>query len=228
MTTATASQYSVERFGREGEPVVIIDDFSADAEALVSAAAQLQFEAGGPNYPGVRAPGKAHYLQARADVLKTVFTSVFGSRQSAKFAECNYSLVTMHPAQLSPVQRLPHFDSPDPACLAVLHYLCRPEDGGTAFYRHRATGFETITQDRMSGYFQTLNGELARDGAPPETYPDAETAQFEQIGRVEARFNRLVIYRGQTLHSGQIPADLPLLSDPARGRLTLNTFIFAR
>ena len=45
------------------------------------------------------------------------------------------------------------------------------------------------------------------------------------IGEIEARPDRMVIYRGRTLHSGIIHSDLPLVADPKRGRLTVNTFV---
>ena len=227
MPQTQTEAYRVARFGNEGEPIVIIDDFSAEPDALVDAAMQVSFSGGGPNYPGIRAPANARYLKSRAALLRSIFVDVFGMRDTAKFAECNYSLVTTPPQDLAPVQRLPHFDSPDPACLAALHYLCKPEDGGTAFYRHRATGHERITEARMPGYFETLKREVSAS-PPPLAYPQGSTDLFEQIGRVEAAFNRLVIYRGQTLHSGDIPQSLPLSGDPKTGRLTLNTFMFVR
>jgi len=48
---------------------------------------------------------------------------------------------------------------------------------------------------------------------------------FERIGAVEGLADRLVIYRGNMLHSGIIPEDMDFSSDPRRGRLTANIFI---
>jgi Family of unknown function (DUF6445) len=110
----------------------------------------------------------------------------------------------------------------------VLHYLCQPGDGGTAFYRHRTTGFETISASRLPDYSEFLEAEIARCGAPQADYPRGDTPLFEQTYRVTAAFNRLVIYRGWTLHSGQIPDGHPLPADPRTGRLTINTFLQAR
>ena len=47
-------------------------------------------------------------------------------------------------------------------------------------------------------------------------------------GAVEARPDRLVLYRGRLLHSGVIPEGASLSSDPAEGRLTINMFLSAR
>src|SRR5256885_8792614 len=56
-------------------------------------------------------------------------------------------MVTTRPSDLSPAQRAPHFDSPDPRYYALLHYLRVPPGSGTAFYRQRSTGIE---RDRKS------------------------------------------------------------------------------
>ena len=42
-------------------------------------------------------------------------------------------------------------------------------------------------------------------------------AIWEQVARYEARFNRLLVYRGNTLHSAEVPPDLPLPADPRTG-----------
>jgi len=42
------------------------------------------------------------------------------------------------------LQRIPHVDSFLGSQLAFVHYLFKADPGGTAFYRHRGTGFEII------------------------------------------------------------------------------------
>ena len=118
---------------------------------------------------------------------------------------------------------MPHFDATSAGQIAVLHYLCDASHGGTAFYRHRSTGFETITPERLQPYIATLSAELERT-PPPQAYVTGDTPLFEQIGAVEARFDRAVIYPSRLLHSGDIrPSSLSL--DPRRGRLTANSFL---
>jgi hypothetical protein len=51
-----------------------------------------------------------------------------------------------------------------------------------------------------------------------------DTRDFERIHRVDAAFNRLLIYKGNTLHSGDIGERTVLSEDPRRGRLTINGF----
>lgn len=222
----TAS-YDIQRFGNETEPVVIIDDFSAQFEALRELAEASSYAVTSPHYPGIRAQADPSYLGAQMAVLKEVLTDVFNNAKGADLVECAYSLVTTPPAKLTPIQRLPHFDSTDPGRLALLHYFGDASSGGTAFYRHVSTGFETISQARHHAYTKALQGEINKNGLPPAAYYAAGPL-YERIGEVEARPNRMVIYRGYRLHSGTIPIDLPLSSDPRSGRLTLNTFLQAR
>lgn len=218
----------IARIGHEREPVLIIDGFSSDPDALVEQAAGETYRIIGPHYPGVRAPLAAQYLSERMDLLQRLLSEVFGLQDGANLVECNFSLVTTPPAGLQPLQRLPHFDSTDPGRLAVLHYMCGPEGGGTAFYRHRATGFETVSASRVADYALHLDDEIERGGAPPAAYMQGDTPLFEQIYRVKAAFNRLVIYRGWTLHAGLVPEGHALPADPRTGRLTINTFLQAR
>lgn len=220
--------FQVETFGEEREPLVIIDDFSTDAAALREIAIRSSYAVTSPHYPGIRAQADPNYLGDRMDTLRDVLTNVFGQGQGANVVECAFSIVTTPPDQLKPIQRLPHFDTTDPKRLALLHYLSDERDGGTAFYRHKATGFEIVPPDRLDHYSRTINAEVAEDGLPAPEYFRGQNPRFERIGHVEAKFNRMVIYRSYRLHSGDIPADLPLHADPAKGRLTVNTFLQGR
>lgn len=225
---AGSSGFEILHFGEEREPVVVIDDFSSDPQRLRDLARRAQYQPGGNHYPGHRAPAPASYLGERMEMLRTVLTDVFGAARGADLGSCSFSLVTTLPEHLTPIQRLPHFDGADPSILAVLHYLCGPEEGGTSFYRHRATGFETISARRLSPYDAALKAEVKQAGLPPASYFSGSTEQFEQIGRVDAAFNRLVIYRGWRLHSGEIPRANEIGKPGAEPRLTINTFLQAR
>lgn len=220
--------YRLLCLGDEREPVVIIDGFSSDAEALRLQGAGLAYGPGGRHYPGHRAPAPSGYLGERMDLLQKVLTKVFGMAHGAALVECNYSIVTTRPERLTPIQRLPHFDSTEPGYLALLHYLCGPEEGGTSFYRHRASGFETITAGRLDHYNEALRGEVGVHGLPPAEYFFGSSVQFERIGRVGAAFNRMVIYRGFRLHSGDILQPEKIGQSGVAPRLTVNTFLRAR
>ncbi len=213
------------RQGNEQQPVVVIDDFAPDPEILIERAARLPYGPMGRAFPGVRAKTEVEVLAPMFRRIEPVIGEVFGVTEGMERIASYYSLVTTPPSQLQLLQRLPHFDGVGAVCLAMVHHLSRAETGGTAFYRHRSTGFETITAERLPRYNQAVSLELARLGQPPAQYVSGDTALYEQIALHEARFNRLILYRGTTLHSAQIPADAALSADPRCGRFSINTFI---
>lgn len=209
------------RMGREGQPLIIIDGFHPDPDALIADAASREFGHAGKYYPGVRADAPAEHLQPCQGVIGEVLSRAFGYA-GARLAETTYSMVTTRPEDLSAIQRLPHYDGLDENRIALLHYLTGPEDAGTAFFRHRSTGFEIITEERFPAYRDALKGEYP-DGPPAGYFSGDEV--FERIDEVEPRFNRAVIYRGLCLHTGLVPETHTFQANPRTGRLTINTFL---
>lgn len=224
----SGSEFQIYRFGSEQQPIVAIDNFIADLGALQTLGRAAAYGPAGRHYPGLRAAAPSQYLQERGLVLGQILAEVFGCHRGADLIECNFSIVTTPPTALTPIQRLPHFDGADAQKLALLHYLGAAEEGGTSFYRHRATGFETITPARIADYDAALRAEIATAGLPPARYFAGSTDQFERIGQIAAKPNRMVIYRGITLHSGDIFNAEALCDDPKSARLTVNTFLAAR
>ena len=219
---------SLERIGEEREPVLVLEDVLANPQALIDYAAQEVAFAPvwGPQggYPGVRAPAPLNYVEALVRSLSPVIEKAFGlERVRLANAECNFSLVTLPPDRLAPLQRIPHADTADPLQFALLHYLCDARFGGTAFYRHRATGFETLTPERITAYERARSRELV-DGSDP-AYITSDSRHYLQTAAFEARPNRVIVYRSRTLHSGQINDPDGLSDDPRSGRLTANIFI---
>lgn len=217
--------YQVKRFGNEQEPVVIIDDFSGELATLRADAVSRDYARHGPFYPGIRAPMQPNYLGNRMALLEGILTRNFDCGNGASFAEAAYSIVTTRPEDLTPIQRLPHYDGVDPGRLALLHYLSDDDHGGTAFYRHKATGYETVTADRFDIYKAKLEEEVKAFGMPQQDYFRGQGKQFELIGKVDAKPDRLVIYRAITLHSGFIPEGFECDPSPETGRLTVNIFL---
>lgn len=221
------STVDVRYFGREREPVAIIEGFSPDPDRLRRIAAGAVFLEHDLYYPGVKAGVPADYFNEVRDIIASVMREVFSMKEGADVIRASFSIVTTPPHQLSIEQRLPHVDSIESGRMAILHYLALDDQDGTAFYRHRSTGYETLDAARSDGYFKALNADLLRCGAPPLSYICGDTPLFEQIGHVEGAFNRALIYRGRLLHSGAISAGRDLSADPLRGRLTIASFLAA-
>lgn len=220
--------HQVLQFGQERQSIVIFDGFAPSPEDLIEDAAMLSYGRIGEHYPGLRAQLHPSISERFLDRVMPIAQAVFGVAPAPALIETCYSIITTPPAELTPTQSLPHFDSTDPNRLALLHYLSPEEEGGTTFYRHQATGFESVSQDRLASYAAAVDREIAERGAPEAGYIRGSTPQFEQIHYIEARFNRAILYRGNTIHCADIPPGMALPADPNRGRLTINTFLYCK
>ena len=214
---------TVTRYGHDRAPVVVIDNFFTDPSLLVDDAAMVAFGDGGLYYPGIRAAVHPAMSRRFVDAVTDVLAENFGLIPVDH--ECHYSLVTTPPDQLSPAQCLPHIDSVDPTRIALLHFLSSGDAGGTAFYRHRSTGFEMVTGERHAAYQKALATDILHHGLPTPGYIAGDTPMFEELVVHKGRFNRALLYQGNTLHCARIPADMTYSPRPDRGRLTVNSFI---
>lgn len=224
----TQAAISARRIGAERQPIAIVDGFHPDAAALRAFAVGAAFQAGRNHYPGIRASLPDDYFALVRPALLATLAGVFGHGGGVDLIDASYSMVTTPPGDLTPAQRLPHVDAVKPGRIALVHYLNPGGGDGTAFYRHRSTGFETIDAARSRPYLDRLNAEVNGAEAPPAGYITGSTALFAQVAQVEGRFNRAVIYRSALLHSGAIAPDARLDADPATGRLTVTAFLSLR
>lgn len=214
--------------GKEQTPVVMIDNFAADtAEVIHHAAESAHFGPVGANYyPGARARVPSGYVQEIVRVVVPLLVKVYSIPGNHKpQVDASYSLVATPPEELDILQRIPHFDSNKKYHFAVTHYLNPGKFGGTGLFRHRPTGFENITEDRVAEYLSSAEAFGKKHGEPPAEYITASTDHFEYYLGIEYRPNRLVAYPGSLLHSGLINPDHDISSNPATGRLTSNFFL---
>ena len=222
------------RVGHSQSPIIIIDEFSGNSEAVAALADALA------PFP----PIKGHFFPGRRRIITAADTQAYfylneACRVAAPFiggafevkgfelAEGSFSIVTVKPAELVPLQRTPHYDSPEQNIFAMLHYLRVPAGSGTAFYRHRATAIERVTHANVGRFTPIARAEgakLAQDSG----YMHGSDDYYEQIGAVEAVADRMVIYHGSLLHSGIIPPEMNFSADPREGRLTANFFLRGR
>nr|WP_295638210.1 DUF6445 family protein [Novosphingobium sp.] len=211
--------------GLGGEPLVVIDDFFPDPDALRAAALAASFVPARNTYPGVRAPlPDCYWSSDRLDTMSAMIEQAFGLAGAIAMIDASFSIVTTPADQLSVAQRLPHCDAFVPNQIALVHYLSLDCLDGTAFYRHRSTGFETISEQHRQMYFAQVDFELRHLGMPAAGYIVGDTPMFERIASVEGRFNRALLYRGKQLHSGAIGPGAILSDDPGVGRLTVTAF----
>lgn len=218
--------YKVEHVGNEQQPVLIVDNFLDKPELLIDyCCEQGQFNSADAMYPGIRAKGPEAYLHAIYQHLRPIINETFNLKdEQVKSIDSSYSMVVTPPAQLKPLQAIPHVDSLNMNELASVYFLCGKNNGGTSLYRHKDTGYEYINSARSKTYMDSMN-ESTKNKVIERKYMNGSNDYFEQIASYEATFNRFVMYRCTSLHSGNIRDDFDFPTDPRTGRLTLNTFI---
>lgn len=215
------------KVGKEGATLLVVDQAVADPDRLVRRAARGHFKPQGAMFPGLRIRAPLFYETFLEQLIRPLLSEHFGLPDRARFAfpMCHYSLVTLPPERLVFLQRVPHIDSVQDNGLATVHYLFRGDWGGTAFYRHRATGYESVDEARRPHYFETLQEESRRADAAGDGYINGDSPLFERIDSVDGVYNRMLIYRRNSLHSGNIDSDLVPPPDVHAGRLSINSFI---
>jgi hypothetical protein len=212
--------------GREHIPLAVIDNVVAEPAQLAALAAGKLFAGVTSYYPGIRSKAPLSYTQFVIAEFATLFATHFGlGGRTLRMTQCHFSLVTTPPEKLTYLQSIPHVDAYASDELAFVHYLFKRDLGGTAFYRHRRTGFEFVDFDRKQQFISLVEQERNGPDRPAPGYINGDTALYEQIGRQEGVFNRMVLYRRNTLHSGCIGPDFKPDPSPLTGRLSLNGFI---
>jgi hypothetical protein len=214
-------------FGAEQQPYIQVDSFVSDPGSLREYCIRnAAFEVADNFYPGVRMAVPLIYTAALAKTFSSYIQQLFQfNPRNVKKAVSAYSIVNFKPEQLSLMQRIPHFDAPSKHSFAAVHYLFEDDTSGTALYRHRNTGYEFVDSERYEGYLERIKEEFPSPAHYPQGYIQGDTDQFEQIGAFPSKYNRLVMYRGSSLHSGMIGPDYNFDSSPETGRLTITTFV---
>jgi hypothetical protein len=175
-------------------PFLTIDGIFADPSAVRSAALALPYSTGTAHYPGrvARFPdGDSSLTQFLRKVVEIVTSEYLPhlpparngmSLTRVRGVDTDFAITDKHPSELSPHQRAPHIDA---VPVFGLVYLNDPPRGGTLFFRQHG---HAAGADFRSGY------------------PRSDE-QLEVCGHIEGRFNRLAIYPGFVLHSGEIEGD---------------------
>jgi len=201
-STASVAEIAI---GQAKTSLLVIDDVFADPAAARDAARQAGPALLHPRdfYPGSRSPLPDAFHPAFADWLGTLLPGRAFASERNGFV----SVVATPAADLLPIQTLPHFDTTDEAIFAAVIYLFDEGFGGTSFYRHQSSGIEMLSRRNETLYRAALRREVADPASLPRRYRNGGDALFERIHKQEPRFNRMVLYPGRLLHSGDIAPD---------------------
>jgi hypothetical protein len=174
-------------------PYLTVDGIFAKARAVREAALQLPYAPGTAHYPGriARFPTDDVSLTAFLQKVAALVTREYLPRlprlpsghklTQVRGLDTDFAITDTHPGELSANQREPHIDA---IPVFGLVYLNEEPRGGTLFFRPKGESVET---DRPG-------------------YP-RPNEQLEVCGHIEGRFNRLAIYPGFILHSGEIDGE---------------------
>ncbi|MGJ8692202.1 MAG: DUF6445 family protein [Thalassotalea sp.] len=223
------AKHSYALIGEEKTPLYIIDDFMLDLTPLKNYACDSStFKAPVKSaYPGKLAELPQAYTETILEHLQKVFYEFFGMPKSKTLAvDANvFSIITLDEDSLTINQALPHFDSLNPKHFAVMHYINEGDFNGTGFYRHKPTGYENITPDRIDVFNQSVVNFFNTVEYPLQAYFNTSDNHFELIAAVDYKPNRLVIYPGSLLHSALININNDVIDNIKKGRLTANVFV---
>ena len=212
--------------GNERRPVLQMDGLLHSPQDLRTFAVKAHFEAASKGYyPGIYADIPQSYVRHLMQLLDPVMRAGFHlGKLQIQDIESRFSLVTTPRHTLQPLQTVPHIDTSNPWQFAALLYLCQGNFGGTSFFRQTATGFETISPERSSAWTRARDAALETADADSD-YIGAGNDDYQKTMTIPVVFNRLIIYRSNMLHSGDIAPSTVLSDDPAKGRLTANLFV---
>jgi hypothetical protein len=219
---------SSARVGKCPIAVIVADNVLLHPHQLAEFARGLTFAEDDSNlYPGIRARLPAEFSRPfHAWLTKTLRCTGVLEKNSYVHEDASFfSIVNKSRANLLPLQRIPHYDSIDPRVFAAVVYLFDRANSGTSFYRHRATGYETIGDDNKDNYKMALNRNMKTFGPPAKEYANGSNALFERTHSVDSVFNRIVIYSGNVLHAADIDGSLFTGNDNNQWRLTISSLI---
>jgi hypothetical protein len=145
------------------------------------------------------------------------------SSYQSNFHSSLLSLVTCPPSDLAVNQKMPHVDSCNSNDYAFVHYLSSQSHGGTSFYCYKPKQLIELKSEHKP----VLTEMITKVSYSPEehsSYITSSTSIFEKILTVEAKFNRLVIYPANVLHSANLASKKSYCGDMNQGRLSISSF----
>jgi hypothetical protein len=201
-------------------PVLYVDDFYSDPEAVREQGLKASFDQSIALYPGRHATidtdESRRVVEHICQLLTTIGDQVFDPTTTIT----DFSILTTKASDLIGAQKHPHID---PTPVLGLVYLNPQGSQGTCFFYNRKLQMHSIIGDdqrAMLGKFLEVEGPTYE----PSSYAIKENAVWEKIYTIEGRFNRLVVYPGNVFHSIDVE-DVPAVFDMNTVRLTQRVIV---
>jgi hypothetical protein len=200
----------LQEIGDQKYPLLILDNLYRDPDYVRSVALSLKTEPPKSSHPGLSSKFETDISALHQIVWKYV-AKEFGytSDQSVSrslFPGLQFMRINRKSEDLTIHQCRPHAD---PVRIAGVVYLNSPQQcrGGTAFYRHRATGAEECVlprnkNDSFEQQFMEFIRSVLTTFPRTKNYPTDSDEDWEMTRLVEMKFNRFICYPGFMIHSG--------------------------
>jgi len=215
------------KLGIERQPLLQVDSYLSDPQVLIDYAINKNnFNVADNYYPGIRMPLPLSYLKAIIHNLGSEIEATFGvNLKRIKTGTASFSIITTSLDKLGFFHTIPHFDGLGENKLALLHYLCDMPESGTCFYHHKALGYDYVDDNRSHKYLNYIEEQFRTKSKVYDSYICDDSAEFKKIASYQCIFNRLLIYKASSLHSGHITQNYDFDPNPKTGRLTIASFI---
>ncbi|MEM5552689.1 DUF6445 family protein [Pseudoalteromonas neustonica] len=174
-------------------------------------------------YPGIWSRVTPQYFAFIESILPKIASHFNLGDSRIESLNSNYAIAQTPIEKLSKLQKIPHYDGIKNNQLAIVHYLCGEEFGGTGLFSHKKTNIERVNSKTEKNFIQTAKEEAFQSNL--RGYIDKDNEYYELIAYCKAKPSRLFIYPGNVLHSAIIPPQCKLDNEIAKGRLTITSFI---
>lgn len=214
-----------------GGACLVIDEALADPGGWRALAGRhaAEFGPGPPGFGPARRLPLPGAIATQAEVFFSAHARERLGMRRTRDAWATLSLLDAPPEALPPrywiPRRLP--SPPGEGRIACTVFLSsEPVLGGLALFRPRRPEAEMARLEQDVAALPPAD--LARRYGLEAGYPAAGNAWLEKAGRVEPRYNRMVLFDAGQFHAEDVLAPERLSGDPARGRLTLDVVFACR
>ncbi|MBL4940649.1 MAG: hypothetical protein JKY81_03185 [Colwellia sp.] len=207
----------------------VIDDFLLNTESVMHFAKNIAYynpmHTDNSYYPGVRDNMPEPYIRLlQAFFQEEIISNRLKNKHgSAIVHKSLLSLVSCPPSQLLSEQKMPHVDSCKNNEYAFVHYLSGKELGGTSLYRYIPKNIIELNE-KDEAVLDDMLMAITSKSKEHSGYITQSTSLFEQVLTIEAKFNRLVIYQGNLLHSANLTSKDSYSGGTSNGRLSIASF----
>jgi hypothetical protein len=203
-------------------PVLYVDEFYADPEAVRAVALRLSFVLRFSRYPGRQAIIPTEHRHEATLTVAALASRLGDFWCRGEDIDTDFSIVALRRGGLLPEQRHPHVD--DWPLFGLLYLTPGSREGTSLFYSVNLRSAVIRSEEQRRLYDQFLRDDTVRS----DCHPDIVNPQryWRLLHTIEPVFNRLVIFPGNVFHNIDVQSGYGV-RETAEARLT-QRFIIRR